>query len=113
MKWNWLNNKITLDTVTDLTIDADKSTSFKDLAVNTTNVPYVPAILQELGIFPISGDDTLGNTYHHFSGNATDERFPRRGGFYHTSNAGLGCVSSDGTRGTSSVYFGVRSAYLE
>ena len=114
LKWNWLNNKITLDTVTDLTIDADKSTSFKDLAVNTTNVPYVPAILQELGIFPISGDDTLGTTYHHFSGNATDERFPRRGGvYYSTSYAGMGCVYSFYVRGYSSVNYGVRSAYLE
>lgn len=113
LKWNWLNSKITLDTVAASTSASigEKSTSFKDLAVNTTNVPYVPAILQELGIFPISGDTTRGNTYHNFDGG---ERFPRRGGAYYiTSNAGLGCVNSNSARGYSAVGYGVRSAYLE
>lgn len=113
LKWNWLNNKITLDTVAaDISGGlGQKSTSFKDLAVNTTNVPHVPAILQELGIFPISGDDTQGNTYHDFNGG---ERFPRRGGnYYNASGAGLGCVHSYYARGGSSVGYGVRSAYLE
>ena len=113
LHWNWLNNKITLDTVgADTTASiGQKSTSFKDLAVNSTNVPYVPAILKELGIFPISGDQTQGNTYHDFNGG---ERFPRRGGtYYNTSNAGLGYVDSHGARGNSGVYYGVRSAYLE
>ena len=113
LKWNFLNNKITLDTVAASTSASigEKSTSFKDLAVNTTNVPYVPAILQELGIFPISGDTTRGTVYHNFDGG---ERFPRRGGLYgHTSGAGLGAVSCSGVRGFSSVSYGVRSAYCE
>ena len=79
--------------------------------MNSTNVPYVPAILQELGIFPISGDDTQGYYYHTFS---SDERFPRRGGICgDTSSAGLGYVDSYYVRGGSGVYYGVRSAYLE
>ena len=110
LKWNFLNNKITLDTEVASGVTGQKSTSFAQLAVNTTNVPYVPAILQELGIFPISGDDTQGTTYHDFSGG---ERFPRRGGFSGTSDAGLGYVLSLGVRGSSFVYCGVRSAYLE
>ena len=111
LKWNFLNNKITLDTVVASGLSGNKSTSFKDLAVNTTNVPYVPYILQELGIFPISGDTTQGNTYHSFDGG---ERFPRRGGHYSsTSGAGLGCVFSCNVRGFSFVYYGVRSAYCE
>ena len=111
LKWNWANNKITLDTVAGDASLGSKGCSFKDLAVNSTNVPYVPAILQELGIFPISGDDTQGYYYHTFS---SDERFPRRGGDYpYASYAGLGCVFSSHVRGGGYVYFGVRSAYLE
>ena len=111
LKWNFLNNKITLDTEVASGVTGQKSTSFAQLAVNTTNVPYVPAILQELGIFPISGDDTQGTIYHDFSGG---ERFPRRGGHYgHASNTGLGYVNSGSTRGNSNVSYGVRSAYLE
>lgn len=113
LHWNFLNNKITLDTVgADISGGiGQKGTLFKDLAVNTSNVPYVPYILQELGIFPISGDDTQGNTYHDFNGG---ERFPRRGGTYgFTSYAGLGYVNSYYTRGFSNVDYGVRSAYLE
>jgi len=38
-------------------------------------------------------------------------RFPRRGGNYNnTSNAGLGYVNSNNTRGNSNVNYGVRSA---
>ena len=112
LHWNWLNNKITLDTVgADTTASiGQKSTSFKDLAVNSTNVPYVPAILKELGIFPISGDQTQGNTYHDFNGG---ERFPRRGGCFSTALAGMGYVNSYYVRGSSSVHYGVRSAYCE
>ena len=110
LHWNWLNNKWTLDTVTADTTIGEKSTAFKDLAVNASNVPFVPAIMQELGLFPISGDDTLGTMYLNPSG----ERFPRRGGGYlNTSGAGLGYVNGNGTRGGSYVHYGVRSAYVE
>ena len=111
LKWNFTNNKITLDTVVASGLSGTKDTAFKDLAVNTTNVPYVPAILQELGIFPISGDDTQGRFYLSFDGG---ERFPRRGGLYGgTSHAGLGYVNSGVVRGGGAVNYGVRSAYLE
>ena len=110
LHWNWLNNKWTLDTVTADTTIGEKSTAFKDLAVNASNVPFVPAIMQELGLFPISGDDTLGTMYLNPSG----ERFPRRGGGYNNASlAGLGCVFGSSTRGDSYVNFGVRSAYVE
>ena len=114
LKWNWLNNKITLDTETDLTINADKNTAFSNLAVNTEHVPFVPAILQELGLFPISGDTTQGTVYVHFSNTTTDERFPRRGGGYDsTSSAGLAFVHSHGARGHSGPYYGARSGFVE
>lgn len=110
LHWNWLNSKITLDTVTADTTIGEKSTSFKDLAVNSTNLPYVPCIMRELGLFPISGDTTQGNTYINFAG----ERFPRRGGISgYTSGTGLGCVYANGTRSVTSTVYGVRSGFLE
>jgi len=110
LHWNWLNSKITLDTVTADTTIGEKSTQFKDLAVNSTNLPYIPCIMRELGLFPISGDTTQGNTYINFGG----ERFPRRGGFYvNTSYSGLGYVHASNTRSVTNAYFGVRSGFLE
>ena len=110
LHWNWLNSKITLDTVTADTTIGEKSTSFKDLAVNSTNLPYVPCIMRELGLFPISGDTTQGNTYINFSG----ERFPRRGGYYYvTGYAGLGYVGASLARSNAFTFYGVRSGFLE
>jgi len=111
LHWTWQNSKITLDTVAPEFDDEYRGTNFKDLAVNTANVPYVPCILQELGLFPISGDDTQGYYYVQMS---RGERFPRRGGPCNsTSNAGLGYVVSNYSRGVSGVGYGVRSAYFE
>lgn len=110
LHWNWLSNKWTLDTVTADTTIGEKSTEFKDLAVNSSNVPYVPCIMQELGLFPISGDTTQGTMYLNPSG----ERFPRRGGSYYvTSTAGLGYVSSNYPRSVAPTYYGVRSGFYE
>jgi len=111
LHWNWLNSKWTLDTVTaDLTLGA-KSTAFKDLAVNTTNVPYVPCIMRELGLFPISGDQTQGTVYMDI---VAGERFPRRGGFFnYSSTAGLGYVNATDARGNASTVYGVRSGFFE
>jgi len=111
LHWNWLNNKWTLDTVTaDLTLGG-KSTAFKDLAVNTANVPYVPCIMQELGLFPISGDTTPGTVYMDI---IAGERFPRRGGFCnYASYAGLGCVFANYARSHTYANYGVRSGFFE
>ena len=110
LHWNWLNNKITLDTVTSDFV-GQKSTAFKDLAVDSTHVPYVPSIMMELGLFPISGDTTPGTVYIDF---ADAERFPRRGGLcYSTSNAGLGGVSANAARSNSGTHYGVRSGFVE
>ena len=113
LKWNWANSKITLDTVaapTDQSI-GQKSTAFASLAVNSTNVPHIPYIMFELGLFPISGDTTQGTVYHNFDGG---ERFPRRGGSYNdTSNAGLAFVDSYNGRGYANVPYGVRSGFVE
>ncbi|MEF9896312.1 MAG: hypothetical protein RR843_11115, partial [Clostridia bacterium] len=111
LKWTWQNGKITLDTAAPTNDNEYRSTPFAQLAVNSTNVPHVPDILRELGIFPIAGDDTLGVFYHRF---ADGERFPRRGGVCGgTSGAGLGCVGSGDARSGAAVIYGVRGGFLE
>ncbi len=113
LHWNWLNNKWTLDTETDAAVltQGSKSTAFKDLAVNTANVPYVPCIMRELGLFPISGDQTQGTVYMDI---VAGERFPRRGGYYNvTSNTGLGFVYAYYARSSTYTSYGVRSGFVE
>ena len=111
LHWNWLNGKITLDTTWDTSVTGQKSTAFKDLAVNTANVPHVPYIMYELGLFPISGDTTQGTVYIDFN---AGERFPRRGGYYNgSSSAGLGFVGASSARSGTGTNFGVRSGFFE
>lgn len=95
LKWKWANSKITLDTETTVE-DQTRDTAFKDLAVNSTNVPYIPCIMRELGLFPVSGDTlTKGRVYVNTKG----ERVARRGGTYNlTSSAGVGCLYGSYTR---------------
>jgi sulfatase modifying factor 1 len=111
LHWTWANSKITLDTVEPTFDNEYRGTEFKNLAVNATNLPYVPAIVKELGLFPCTSDTTQGYTYIHFT---VDERFPRRGGYYsNASGAGLGCVSSNGARGGADVSYGARPRLIE
>lgn len=111
LHWTRANSKTTLDTVEPAFDNENRGTNFKDLGVNATNIPHVPAIMKELGLFPCTGDTTQGNVYHNFT---ADERFPRRGGnFSSTSRAGLGYVSSYNSRASSYVYYGARPRSLE
>ena len=111
LHWTWQNSKITLDTVAPELDNQSRGANFKDLAVNATNVPHIPCILYELGLFPISGDTTQGYYYITFS---AGERFPRRGGYcYYASYTGLGYVYSINTRSNSGAYYGVRGGFLE
>ena len=94
------------------TSEESMSRAFKDLTANAVNVPYIPTILQELGIFPIPGDTTQGTVY--YRNHVTTEYIPRRGGYYHSASvAGLGGVSAGSSRSNASVNYGVRSAFLE
>ena len=111
LHWTWANSKITLDTVVPEFDGQYRYTNFKDLAVNSTNVPYVPHILKELGLFPTgAGDATEGNYGIQV---IADERFPRRGGACGNGGfAGLGFVYSNHTRGYTYPLYGCRPRSL-
>ena len=85
----WLNNKVTL--VARALADEEftgeyKNTQLKDVAVDSTTLPYVPYILKELGLAPITGMTVPGVIYIQLT---KDERVARRGGHYlNPSNAG-------------------------
>ena len=108
LHYTWQNSKITLDNVAPGSFDGStKNTAFKDLAVNSTNVPYVPDLVKELGLFPISGTTVDGMMYICLT---ADERVARRAGhYYNTSGAGVACLNCAGARSISSVGYGARA----
>lgn len=111
LHWTWQNSKLTLDTVEPEFDDQYRGTSFKDLAYNATNLPYVPSIVKELGLFPTGSDDKTEGYY--FQQMTQDERFPRRGGNYTaTINSGLGYVNAAYSRGDWGVQYGSRPRSL-
>ena len=111
LHWTWQNSKLTLDTVEPKFDNQYRGTNFKNLAYNATNLPYIPSIVKELGLFPTgSNDNTEGGYYQHMT---RDERFPRRsGGYLNTSFAGLGYVDSHSPRDSAVASFGCRPRSL-
>ena len=107
LHWNFVDNKLILDTQCDDLTIGNKGRNFKDLTAHATRLPYVPSIVKELGLFPTgAGDNTEGYYYVAF---AEGERFPRRGGSYGGgSSAGLGCVYSNDARGDAYARCGCR-----
>ena len=89
-----------------------RGTNFKNLAYNATNLPYVPSIVKELGLFPTgSGDNTEGYYYQRMT---RDERFPRRGGYFSAaSDTGLGFINSYHPRGIEYTFYGCRPRSLD
>lgn len=112
LHWTWQNSKLTLDTVEPKFDNQYRGTHFKDLAYNATNLPYIPSIVKELGLFPTdSNDNTEGYYYQHMT---QDERVLRRGGsFDGASGAGLGCVVSNSPRGDTYPSYGCRPRSLD
>ena len=91
--------------------DETLSKAFTSIGVNSTNVPVVPCIMQELGLLPVSGDSvTQGTVYINLKG----ERVPRRSGLSaNTSDAGMGYLSCYNGRSHAADYFGARGRFVE
>lgn len=114
LKWDKVGSAPVLDTqISTRSIDSESmSIAFKSLTANATRLPHVPAILKELGIFPIAGDATAGTVY--YRNHLATEYYPRRGGgWYNASNAGLGCIYGYNSRGYAYAYYGIRPAFVE
>ena len=104
--YNWLNGKITLDTVVPNFDEQQRNTPFKNVGVNTENLPYVPHILYELGLAPLPGTTVDGTLYVMFT---AAERVARRGGHsVNTSNAGVACLLCGNARGFANPHYGGR-----
>lgn len=110
LHWTWANSKITLDTVVPEYDGQYRGTDFKSLGVNSTNLPYIPHIVRELGLFPTSGSTMKGYYYMQF---INEERFPRRGGIYSSGGGvGLGCEYCHYPRSYAGRYYGARPRSL-
>lgn len=106
LHWTWANSKITLDTVGPTYDSEYRGTNFKDLAVNSANLPYIPYIVRELGLFPTQGSTMKGYNYMQF---VDEERLPRRGGHYgNGGDIGLGYENCGSQRSNASRHYGAR-----
>lgn len=54
LHWTYVGNRITLDTTAPTIDEASHTTAFRQLQFNSAHLPYVPAIVYELGIMPTS-----------------------------------------------------------
>ena len=83
-----------------------RGTTFSQIAVNTTNIPYMPSIMYELGLAPISGTTVQGYFYVQMT---QDERVARRGGYSnYTSYAGMACLYCNYPRSNANASYGGR-----
>ncbi len=106
LHWTWSNDRITLDTVKPTLDNEYRGNSFADLCANAVNLPYVPCIVRELGLFPTSGSTMKGYCYVQFT---EEERLPRRGGHYGDSgNIGLGDEYCNAPRTYAPWFYGAR-----
>lgn len=104
--YTWQNGKITLDVVEPEFDGEYRGTSFSGLAVNETNIPYVPSILYELGLFPTPGCTAQGYFYVQMTESV---RVARRGGlYYYSSNAGMASLGCSNARSHAYVHYGGR-----
>ena len=105
----WIDGKITLVAreLTDEEFDGgQRNTAFKDVAVDSTTLPYVPYILKELGLAPITGMTVPGVIYIQLT---KAERVARRGGNYNnTSNTGPAYLNFNNNRSNANTNYGGR-----
>lgn len=106
LHYTWQNSKITIDTVEPTFDNEYRGTTFSQIATNTTNIPYMPSIMYELGLAPIPDTTVQGYFYVQMT---QDERVARRGGgYYYTSYAGVAYLYCISPRGGASADYGGR-----
>lgn len=111
LHWTWQNSKITLDTVEPTFDSNSRRMNFRQLAVNSANLPYVPCIVRELGLFPTNGSVMPGSYQIAFT---QTERMPCRGGGGITGGySGLGYIVATNTRTTISPSYGSRPRWMQ
>lgn len=111
LHWTYSGGKIVLDTVPPTFDNQVHSTPFSEITANTANLPHIPSIVRELGIFPTEGSKTAGIVTILFS---QSELIPRRGGSYQDGSAiGLGCQDIVYRRNEVGAYYGVRVRYQD
>lgn len=111
LHWNWLNGKLTLDTMTSDTQDTVRETVFEDLATSE-RISSVPAIIRALALYP-DGKKWDKNTAV-CRMNLTGERMPFVGGCSTTgTTGGLFAMSCIATREDAYDDVGARPAYCE
>lgn len=104
--YTWANNKITLDTVVPTFDNEYRGTTFKDMAINSTHLPYMPYILYELGLAPLPSTTVQGYFYVQMT---ADERVARRGGSCSgASSAGVAYLDCSDPRSHAGAAYGGR-----
>lgn len=101
------NGEVMLDTVEPEFSDDDTGFSyFKDIKVNTANMPYVPSILYELGLAPIPGTTVHGTMEFNLT---REEQLPRRAGYTGIMSSGMAYLDFYERRTTARDYCGSRA----
>ena len=111
LHWNYSGNVVRLDTAEPVFDSKTRRAVFKNLTANSANLPYVPCIVRELGLFPTAGSTTPGNYAVAFTRN---ERMPLRGASAITGGySGLGYVYSTNSRASGGVTFCARPRWMQ
>lgn len=97
------NGVLLFDTVKPGYTNTVYARSFAEL---TGNLPYIPNILKELGLFPCAGSDIKGKCSAAIA--PKDYMLTRGGDYTSRENAGLGCLDYTSEFGTSNACIGVR-----
>ncbi len=112
LHWNLINDILTLDTVEPAIFDnVEHQTAFKDVVANSSNLPFVPCIVRELGIFPTPGSNTRGLYRILFK---RELRMARTGGSWtNLSNSGLGYIYISFSNESRVEYIGARPRAIQ
>ena len=110
LKFDYISNKIVLNTSVTTTTTTYVTTTLKDIAA--ASGVSIPQIMMALGIAPVTGFTYGGDMV--YVNPSEEERFPFRGGcWFSTSPAGVGALSLHYPRSYSGADIGFRAAFYE